>query len=77
MAVGDQCSKGNCKISKSVADRLRKGRLVDRAIILGKKEKLIVQRVVFLLPLQTAVISALPSLTNDVAEDAVRDDRFP
>jgi len=58
--------KGNCKISKTGVDQLRKlkiflRRLVDKGIALGRKKKLIVQRDGFLLPLITAVLSALPS----------------
>lgn len=58
---------GNGKISNSGVDQLRKHktvlrRLFDKGIGLRKKRKLIVQRGVFLLPLLTAALSALPSL---------------
>ena len=48
-------------------NRLRKHKavlrhLVDKRIALGKKRELIVQRGGFLLPLLTAVLSALPSI---------------
>jgi hypothetical protein len=57
---------GNCKISKSGVDQLRKHktvrrRLVDSGVALHTK-KLTVQRGGFLLPLLTAALSALPSL---------------
>jgi len=58
---------GNCKISRSGVDRLRKHKtvlrhIVDSGVTLHKKKKLIVQRGEFLLPLLTAALSALPSL---------------
>lgn len=58
---------GNCTISKSGVDRLRKNktllrRLVDKGVALAKKRKVIVQREGFLLPLLMAALSALPSI---------------
>ena len=60
---------GNCKISRCRVDRLRKHknfleRMVDKRIALSKNRNPIVQQGVFLLPLMTAALSALPSLIN-------------